>query len=329
MTMLLDDIDKKLLNIMQVGFPLTREPFATLGLKLGIDTHEVLYRIKHLKEKGIVRQIGPVFEPRRLGYQITLAGMEVASEQLNKAAEVLNQHPGVSHNYEREHRFNLWFTLAIPAKNDMQIELEKLGNLIKAKAILNLPALRIFKARGYFDVVGDNWSMPENQAEPSHIFQGDIILSNRDRKIINELPQDIPLAQQPFDLISAQLSLEVNELLEQCQSLQQRGIMRRFGASISHSSVGFAANALVCWKIPSALIEVTGRKIATFSKVSHCYERKTTPLWHYNLFAMLHSHSREDCQEVAQKISEQISINEYELLFSKREFKKIRAKYVV
>ncbi len=327
--MLLDDTDKKLLNIMQAGFPLTREPFPILGLKLGIDSEEVLRRIKRLKAKGIVRQIGPVFEPRRLGYQITLVGMEIPVKQIDKTAQVLNRHPGVSHSYEREHRFNLWFTLAMPAKNDIQIELEKLGNLTKAKTVLNLPVLRIFKARGYFDVVGDNWSMPDTQAEPSDVSHRDITLSNRERKIINELPQDLPLVQRPFDLISAQLSLEVNELLEQCQSLKQRGVMRRFGASISHSSVGFTANAMACWKVPSALVEISGRKIATFPEVSHCYERKTTPLWHYNLFAMLHSHYKENCQEVARQISEQVGINEYELLFSIREFKKIRIKYVV
>lgn len=326
--MLLDNIDRKLLNIMQAGFPLTREPFSTLGLQLGIDPDEVLRRIKRLKTKGVVRQIGPVLEARRLGYQITLVGMGVPSEYMDKAVQILNRHPGISHSYERDHQFNLWFTLAVPAGNNMQMELEKLGNLTKAKAVLDLPALRIFKARGYFDVVGDNWSMPNNQVEPSDVFHEDIILSYLDRKVINELPQDLPLVNKPFDLISAQLSIDVGEFLEQCQSLQQRGIIRRFGASISHSSVGFSANAMACWKVPSALVEVTGREIATFPEVSHCYERKTTPLWHYNLFAMLHSHSKEHCREIAKQISERVGITEYELLFSIREFKKIRVKYL-
>lgn len=327
--MFLDDTDRKLLNIMQVGFPLTREPFATLGLKLGIDADDVLRRIKRLKMRRIVRQIGPVFEPRRLGYQITLAGMEVPLEQMDKASEILNRHPGISHGYQRQHRFNLWFTLAVPDKNDIQRELDRLGNLIKAKVTLNLPALRIFKTRGYFDVVGDNWSMPDNQAELASVLAKHIVLSDLDRRLINELPQDLPLVQRPFDLISAQLSLDVEKLLEQCQSLQQRGLMRRFGASISHRSVGFTANAMACWRVPPALIEITGKKMATFSKVSHCYERKTTLLWHYNLFAMLHSHSKRDCQEGAKQISHQIGINEYELLFSIKEFKKTRVKYLV
>lgn len=327
--MLVNDIDKKLLNIIQVGFPLTREPFSTLGLKLKMDAEEVIWRIKQLKAKGVIRQIGPVFEPRKLGYQTTLVGAKVASEQLDKAAQILNCHPGVSHVYEREHRFNLWFTLAMPAKSNIQSELERLGNQIKAEDFLNLPALKIFKARGYFDVVGDNWSMPEHQAEPSQVSHQDIFLSYLDRKIINEFPQDLPLVRKPYDSISGQLSLEVDELLEGCRSLQQRGIMRRFGASISHRSVGFSANAIVCWVVPSALVEVSGKKIATFSEVSHCYERRTTPLWHYNLFAMLHTQSREDCQKVAEEISGQIGVYEYELLFSIREIKKIRVKYSV
>ncbi len=327
--MLLDNTDKKLLNLLQVNFPLIREPFLALGQKLGIHNSEVFRRIEKLKKEGVIRQIGPVFEPRKLGYQITLVGMEVSPEQLNRAVEILNRHSGVSHSYEREHRFNLWFTLALPAKDNIQIELQKLGNLIQAKTILNLPALRIFKARGYFDVVGDNWELTETPTELSNELVETATLSELDRKIINNFPQDLPLVQKPFDLISAQLSLEVNELLAQCRSLQQRGIMRRFGASISHYKVGFSANAMACWKVPLALIEVAGKKIATFSKVSHCYQRQPTPSWHYNLFAMLHSYSKEDCQEVTKQISEQIGINEYELLFSLREFKKIRVKYVV
>ena len=117
--MYLDSIDKKLLNLVQVEFPLTKEPYANLGLQLGIDRDEVIYRIEQLKAKGFLRQISPVLDARSLGYQTTLVAMRVAKTQLDKAERLIGEHLGVSHGYERDHYFNLWFTLAVPAGVDI------------------------------------------------------------------------------------------------------------------------------------------------------------------------------------------------------------------
>jgi DNA-binding Lrp family transcriptional regulator len=105
--------------------------------------------------------------------------------------------------------------------------------------------------------------------------------------------------------------------------------MRRFGAAINHKQVGFKANAMACWIVPSDMVDDIGRKLASLREVSHCYERKTNPLWSYNLFAMIHGHTREVCQEIASKISDETGIRGYILLFSTREFKKVRIKYQV
>ena len=327
----LDDTNKKLLNIMQGEFPLGREPFSTLGLRLGISSAEVLRRIERLKASGIVHQIAPVFDARRLGYQTTLVAMRVAGDRLSKAVQVINKCPGVSHGYERDHHFNFWFTLAVPAEVDMQGELEKLDSLIGAEAILNLPALKVFKIGAYFDVVGDNWSIPNTSTNHASTPGKDLDLSSVDRFVINELQQDLPLVQRPFDLMSARLSMDVNEFLNRCQSLQQRGVMRRFGASISHNNVGFVANAMACWRVPPAIVEVAGRKLAALREVSHCYQRKTSSLWPYNLFAMIHAHTKEACWAVADKVYREAGLNEsgYILLFSTKEFKKVRVKYLV
>ena len=112
----LSSIDRKLLNLLQAEFPLSREPYTDLGLRLGIDRDEVIHRIEQLKAKGIIRQISPVLDARSLGYQTTLVAMRVAESQLDKAAQLIMEHPGVSHGYERNHHFNLWFTLAIPPR---------------------------------------------------------------------------------------------------------------------------------------------------------------------------------------------------------------------
>lgn len=327
--MRLDDIDKKLVNAVQKDFPLVGEPFSALGLRLGISSNEVLRRIERLKADGVVGQMGPVFDARRLGYQTTLAAIQVAENQLAQAAQAINQHPGVSHCYQREHYFNLWFTLAVPVSTDMENELHKLGSVVGAEVILNLPAVRIFKIGAYFDVAGDNESLPNTGVNHTSLLSENIELSSTERAVINELQTDLPLVPRPFDMISARLSMDVEEFLNQCRSLHQRGIMRRFGALIRHSRVGFVANAVACWVAEPAIVEVAGRKVAEFREISHCYQRRTTHLWPYNLFGVIHSRSREVCNGIVERISQKTGLDKYVVLFSSREFKKVRVKYSV
>jgi len=135
----LDKIDKNLLNIIQAEFPLSREPFVALGLILNTGSDEVIRRIEQLKTRGIIRFIGPVFNPKKLGYQTTLAAMKVPAERLNEAGQIISMHPMVSHCYERDHEFKLWFTLAMSGAKDIETEVRNLGSKVKAKAILNHP----------------------------------------------------------------------------------------------------------------------------------------------------------------------------------------------
>jgi len=325
----LDSIDRKLLNLVQAEFPLTREPYADLGLQLGIDRDEVIHRIEQLKAKGVIRQISPVLDARSLGYQTTLVAMRVGENQLDRAERLISKHPGVSHGYERDHYFNLWFTLAIPAGVDIESELEQLTSPIGAEATLALPAVKVFKIGAYFDMAGDGQVTAGAVAQRSRILPRGVKLSPTDRLVINELQQDLPLDATPFTAMSARLSMDVEHFLARCQSLLWRGIMRRFGASINHIRAGFKANAMACWVAPPDTVEIVGRKLALLPEVSHCYERKTNPLWQYNLFAMIHGHTRQTCQEIANQVSREVGVADYVLLFSTKEFKKTRTKYLV
>ncbi len=327
--MLLDSIDKKLINLVQMEFPLKPSPYRELGLKLGFNEDEVIRRIGQLKVNNIIRQISPVLDTRRLGYGTTLVAMRVAENQLDKAAQLLIDHPGVSHGYERDHHFNLWFTLAIPPGADMESELEKLTRSIGAEAVFALPAVKVFKIRAYFDMDGEGQGETGTLMQPSSTLPEKVELSQPDRLIINELQQDLPLISQPFAEMAARLAMPVEDLLTHCQSLRQRGVMRRFSASISHRKTGYTANAMTCWVVPPEKVETAGQKLALLREVSHCYERRTNPLWQYNLFAMIHGKAKEECQEVASKVSAEIGLMDYVLLFSTREFKKTRVKYTL
>ncbi|MBI4180719.1 MAG: Lrp/AsnC family transcriptional regulator [Chloroflexi bacterium] len=327
--MYLDSTDRKLLNLMQAEFPLTSEPYAELGLRLGIDGNEVLRRIGQLKTGGFIRQISPIVDARSLGYQTTLVAMRVIEAELDKAERVIGEHPGVSHGYERDHHFNLWFTLAIPPAADIKSELEQLTNSIEAEAIFALPAIKVYKLRTFFDTDEDNQSASDTIAPSDSILSQKINLSRSEKEVINELQQDLPLVIAPFTEMAEHLGMDVEYFLTQCQTLLQRGIIRRFGVAVNHHQIGFTANAMTCWQVPSDMVDAVGQKLAELPEVSHCYERRTNSMWQYNLFAMVHGHSREICHEVANQVSQQTGIADYVELFSTKEFKKVRGKYLV
>jgi DNA-binding Lrp family transcriptional regulator len=324
----LSSIDRKLVDLLQAECPLTKHPYADVGLGLGISEEEVITHIKQLKAEGIIRQVGPVFAAGSLGYKTTLVAMRVAEKQLDKVAQLIMKHPGISHGYERDHYFNLWFTLATPATGDIEAELSGLAELIKAEAIFDLPALRLFKLRTYF-ALGGNGQTEATDNHNTGVREQKAKLSSSDRMVINELQQDLPLTHTPFSAMAVRLGMDEDYFLVRCQSLKQRGIIRRFGAAVNHRKAGFKANAMTCWIAPREKVDAAGRKLALLKEVSHCYERKTNPLWRYNLFAMIHGRTKEACQEIASKVSAETGLTDYVMLFSTREFKKTRVKYLV
>jgi len=326
--MLIDGINQKLLGLLQTRFSLTSKPYADLGQNLGIPEDSVIRRIEQMKQKGLVRQISPVLDAGRLGYRTTLVAMRVTETQLDRAARLLTGHSRVSHVYERDHHYNLWFTLSVPDKADLDAELLRLAEMIEAEAAFDLPAVKVFKLRTYFSSDGDD--QPEVSAgTPDGNGHQEAYLSSMDKQVINELQQDLPLISRPFTEMSSRLGVDEERFLAQCRSLLSRGIIRRYGAAVNHREAGFAANAMTCWDVPEEMVEVIAEKLVPLRQVSHCYERKTNPKWHYNLFAMIHGHSSEQCQGIADRVAVETGLTDFVLLLSTREFKKTRVIYQV
>jgi len=329
--MQLDSIDRQLLNLIQVEFPLTTEPYTDMGMKLGVNSNKILHRIEKFKKEEIIRLIGPVFNTQNLNYRTTLVAMKIDKDGLDNAARIISAHPRISHCYERDNDFNFWFTLAMPSKEDIEKELHELSSNVKARTTLNLPAVKMFKIGAYFNL-GEGSLPAQNTVTSSAVtINKDVDLSSTDRAVINELQQDLPVTERPFDFMSTHLSMNIDEFLSHCQALIQRGIMRRYSASISHNNLGFVANAMACWQIPSDMIEAIGNKVASFQEISHCYERQTSLLWQYNLYAMMHADTREACKAIASRICSEVGLhkNGPALLFSTKEIKKTRVRYPV
>src|SRR5918999_4686696 len=125
----MDDLDRQLLNRIQSDFPLVARPFAELGRPLGLAEEDVIARMRALKAGRIVRQISAIFDTKSLGYKSSLVAMRVDPARIAEAARIINEHPGVTHNYERNHQYNLWFTIAVPPTSDLEAVVQRLHEL--------------------------------------------------------------------------------------------------------------------------------------------------------------------------------------------------------
>ncbi|MCD4800058.1 MAG: AsnC family transcriptional regulator [Methanococcoides sp.] len=143
-----------------------------------------------------------------------------------------------------------------------------------------------------------------------------------DTRLLKLTQDGIPLTHSPFADVAKELGMTEVDVVDRIKHLQANGFIRRFGASIGHRAIGITANAMCTWNVPDELVEEVGAIMAGFTEVTHCYERPRYPDWPYNLFTMVHSYTRDDCERVAKEISIATGVSDYNLLYSVREFKK-------
>ena len=148
----LDDIDKAILNRIQSDFPVTARPFETIAREIGLDESQVIQRVRQLKDQGIIRRIGANFVPGRVGFVSTLCAAQVPEETIDLFAEVVNRYPGVTHNYQRDNEFNVWFTFIARSREEIEQNLTQIARETGVDTILNLPATKVFKIRAQFDL---------------------------------------------------------------------------------------------------------------------------------------------------------------------------------
>ncbi len=153
------------------------------------------------------------------------------------------------------------------------------------------------------------------------------MLTELEKKIIAALQGDIPLVERPFALLAASLDISERKFIEIVRQLDERGIMRRFGATIKHQKSGFKANAMVAWKVDEKKAMDIGKIMASFDEVTHCYRRNPAETWPYNLYTMVHASNEDECHAIAKEISLATGVNEYSLLFSRKELKKTSMEY--
>lgn len=325
----LDSIDKKLLNEIQWVFPLVDRPYSEIAERHRISEQDAMRRIKALKEMGLIRQINAIFDTRRLGYKSALVAFAVSPDKLDNVADKINEHPGVSHNYERNHEYNMWFTLAVPPGLDMKEDLDRMAGLDGVIKYRVLPTLKLYKIGVRLDMVNEDADKPKPTDEVKELNPEKVELSERDKEFIRELQKDLEVIPEPFNDLADNLGITTSELFAKAKEYEGIGIMRRFAAILRHRDVGFLANGMVVWNVPEDKIDEVGFKLAAFPQVSHCYRRPVYSDWRFNLFSMIHARTMDAAEKMAVEMSETIGIQDYQILFSSREFKKERVKYFV
>ncbi len=328
----LDLIEKQLLNEIQLNVPLAGRPFRDIGMKVTLDEDEVIRRVLYLKESGFLREVRAIIDWRSLGFQSTLVGMEISPEQLEKAADIINKQAGISHNYARNHHYNLWFTLTVPPGTEIVNVIEQLAAKVEAKATLNLPAVRFFKIYAFFNMVDNNGYEPSDTLPNSSPLTANLGEQNKpstvDMSILRELQGDMPIKRRPFDQMARRLDIYLEELLARSQKLMELGIIRRYSGVLHHQKAGFISNAMSCWRVPSSDVNTVGRKMVSYPAITHCYERAVNGDWPYNIFAMIHGRVQDECEAVARRISKETGISDYLMLYSAKEFKKERSAWL-
>ena len=325
----MDKLDKELLNEIQWTFPLVTRPFDAIAKKFDTTPKIIKEHLNNLKKVGILRQLSAIFDTRKLGYTSSLVAMEIEHDKLEYVASQINRHPGVSHNYEREHQFNLWFTLAVPPGADLKTEVDRFNVLKGIKKVRMLPTIQLFKIGVKLDMVDEKKHEIAPTEEKKIIKNVKFEPTEEDKNFIRELQKDMEIIDEPFVKAANNLGITENELFEKMKYYEEIGVMRRFAAILRHRKIGFTANGMIVWKVPEDRISEVGEKLGAFPQVSHCYERPTYPDWPYNVFSMIHCKTHDEAHEVAKTIQKQIQVPEYQILFSSREFKKIRVEYFV
>ena len=321
------ELEQKLLAIIQDAFPLEERPYQVLAEQLGSDEQGVFAAVENLRQSGIIRRIGGVYDSKALGFISRLCAGKVVDSALDTFAAVVNEIPAITHNYVRSHEYNVWFTVIAQSEEEIQKIVEDVCSKTKLHDVHVLLATKKFKINTVMGagapVDSRQWSVDRKDANKS-------VLTDNDHSRIRIACEDIPHSLTPFKA----WGVSCEELREDL-ALKR---MRRFGAILRHQDAGFAFNAMVCFRLDerretkdersvilseqSESKNPAGAILAQKPYISHCYERPSFEGFPYTLYAMMHAQSAEELDRNIKEAAELIGNPDYIVLHSVRELKK-------
>jgi siroheme decarboxylase len=319
-----DALEFRLLNDFQRDFPLCPAPFAELAARLGVAEKAVLGGLEKLRREGKISRVGAVFAPKRIGAS-TLAAMAVPPEQLGAVAAAVNRFPEVNHNYEREHRYNLWFVVTAGSEGRLEATL---GAIEKAAGypLLALPLLEEFHIDLGFPLHGES----RKTCVAARAVHPASPIGEAERRLVSVLQEGLPLFMRPFALIAERIGISENEVMGRIGNWLDDGAIKRFGVVVRHRELGYTANAMLVHDIPDERVGELGRALAEEPAVTLCYRRpRVLPDWPYNLFCMIHGRERADVEAIIGDLRRRHGLTDcaHDVLFSLTRFKQNGARY--
>lgn len=323
----MDALDTRLLNEFQRDFPLVDRPFEAIGNLLGEPEPAVIDRCARLAGAGAISRIGVVFAPNAVGAS-TLAAMAVPPGRIEDVAEIVNAQPETNHNYEREHRLNLWFVLTAPTGLALEAAIARIEQATGLD-VLALPLLEEYHIDLGFDMAADpahGTTKPRAKALASRMTS----LSAQDRRIVVAVQGGLPIEAEPYAAVSREAGCTAAEVRATLANWLAEGVARRIGVVVRHRVLGYAANAMVVWDVPDADLPRVAGMLAGHPQTTLCYRRpRRRPDWPYNLFCMIHGRDREAVLATLGQLRHQFELVgiPYDVLFSTRCFRQRGARY--
>jgi DNA-binding Lrp family transcriptional regulator len=300
--------------------PLVANPWAAID-----DEPNSLEHVKTLYRDGLIRDIGPIFNPHLLSYRTTLAAGRVSEDRLEEVAKIISDHPGVSHNYLRQcDRFNLWFTLAVAGgEEDIETEVKKLS------ARCDTPFQRFDSIKRYKISFRLDGKTPPPIEKPVRLDEFDPAMRKKLATAIEILQKGLALVERPFLELANGTHLTESELIDLAKRLKQSGLMRRLGVTWRHRELGLRENVLCVWQMPESRMDAFGEKAVTIPTITHCYRRTVLPGWPWPMYTMIHGKTMADCQSVIDELQRAFPEAKSLALRTAKEFKKTKIIYRV
>ncbi len=328
--MSLTELERSFINQYQGGFPVLEQPFRLVAADLGCSENRLLDSIGHLLDTGMLSRFGPLYDAVKLGGGLSLAAISVPEDQFDRITALVNEFAEVAHNYRREHALNMWFVLATESPESIDTTLNRIEQVTGYK-VYNFPKQEEFYVGLWLKL--DTSDRIETVPVPADITatsksaaaNGNNTLDTLDRKIISATQAGFALVDCPYGVIAEDAGCTSQEVKQRLQNMLSNGIIRRIGAVPNHYRLGLKANGMTVWDVPDDQAKELGKQIGRLDFVSHCYLRpRHLPVWRYNLFAMVHGHTRDEVDAKAETIAVMLgnNCNAHETLFSTAVLKK-------
>lgn len=320
-------IEFSLLNDWQRDFPLLSQPFAAIGAKVGAGETAVIETMQRLQRRGAISRLGAVFAPGRAGAG-TLAALAAPPERLEEIADRVSARPEVNHNYQREHRWNLWFVVTALDRTKLDAVLQSIEHETGCP-VLSMPLQHEFHIDLGFDLgrqSGHSRQRDRRQSAAIAAFEP-VRRSAEELCLLEALENGLAFVSRPYAQLAKHCGLSEKTVLKHIDNWQQEGLIKRFGVVVRHHEMGYRANAMVVFDLPDDQIEAIGTQLAQEPAVTLCYRReRCLPHWSNNLYCMVHGRSREEVAPVVERLAATAGVAP-SVLFSVRRFKQCGARY--